>query len=91
MRVVRLQGCLPALLLLLAVAGALALALAAGTVFFVAAAALALVGGAIRGLARLGRPRGGEPARPSVPGAARDAVVEVEATGRQPPRLPPGA
>jgi hypothetical protein len=76
--------------MLLAVAGVLALALAAGTVFFVAAAALALVGGAIRLLTRLGRPRGGDPARPSVPGAARDAVIEVEPAGRPPPRLPPG-
>jgi len=90
MRVVRLQGCLPALLLLLAAAGVLALALAAGTVFFAATAALGLVGAAVRWLTRWGRPPG-PPRRRVEPGAARDAVVEVEVAERPPPRLPPDA
>ncbi len=88
MRVVRVQGCLPTLLVLLALGGLVALALAAGTVFFAAGAALALAGAAVRWLWRLGRP-GGPPRRPG--GAARDQLVEVELEERReaPSRLPP--
>jgi hypothetical protein len=83
MRVVRVQGCLPSLLVLLALAALVALALAAGTVAFAAAAAFALAAGAVRWLWRRGRP--------ARPGAARDQVVEVERVERReaPTRLPP--
>jgi hypothetical protein len=96
MRVVRVQGCLPALLVLLALAALVALALAAGTVVLAAAAALALAAGAVRWLWRLARPAGPR-RRPARPGAARDQVVEVERVMRReengqlppPPERPP--
>jgi hypothetical protein len=90
MRVVRVQGCLPSLLILLGLAALVALALAAGTVAFAAAAALALAAGAVRWLWRLGRPAG-PGRRRARPGAARDQVVEVERVERQEERgqLPP--
>jgi hypothetical protein len=82
MRAVRVQGCLPSLLLLLALAALVALALAAGTVAFAVAAALALAAGAVRWAWRLGRPAA-PPRRPARPGAARDQVVEVEVEERR--------
>lgn len=96
MRVVRVQGCLPSLLLALAVGGVLALAFTAGAVFLVGAVVIGLAGALARLLLGARRPPPARPPRPA-PGAARDMVVEVEGGSRpeapvepvEPPRLPP--
>ncbi|MFO0584486.1 MAG: hypothetical protein U0229_19630 [Anaeromyxobacter sp.] len=97
MRVVRIQGCLPTLLAVLAVVGLLAFAFTFGAVFFLGAAAVAVIGGLLRALFGGGRPPPPPPRRPAPgpQGAARDMVVEVEGGTRtpgdgEPPRLPPG-
>lgn len=100
MRVVRVQGCLPSLLLALAIGGVLVLAFTAGAVFLAGAVVLGLAGALARVLLGGRRPPPARPPRPS-PGAARDMVVEVEGGSRpdepgepgapvEPPRLPPG-